>query len=261
MHKYVYHDVKDFEDKTEVAFHNMKIADNLHSLQIFIYGQMGYFNANPTKTYQDLELELRKRNFNTHLIAKLPPKNTDKVHYKIAMPKIENDQTEYKFECITSCRPKEYAIKELLESWNSYEENFEALKVSGIICVSDPIDKNKSVGSQDLSESCDKSQKIIMTEKADPMTKMQENLVRIEAVFMSAEEFVKNIIAQTKLDRGVEPELALYAMGYNGEPIMAITLGNKIMSHIGVKMGYANSNDNSECKQTMTLVDLTKLKS
>lgn len=70
MNKIEYDDVKDSDDPTEIAFHNMLEADKILSLQLFIGGEMGYLRANPTKTFQDLELELRKRNFNTHLIAK-----------------------------------------------------------------------------------------------------------------------------------------------------------------------------------------------
>jgi hypothetical protein len=260
MHKYTYEDVGVDEDKTDVAFHNMKIADQIHKLQIFIGGMAGYFNANPSKTYQDLELELRNRNFDAHLIAKQPPQNNKQVLYRLFMPNIKNDQTEYKYECIMSCRPKEYALKELLETWGSYEENFEALKFSGMVCA---VDANKPpIEKHQLSELYGNLERIDMVGETDPIRQMQNNLVKVKATFISVEEFVSDIFAKTKLEHGEDPKLSLYAMSHTGAPIMAIVLGDKIMSNMGIMIQYEiqyEMSDDEQKKQVMSLVDLTNL--
>jgi hypothetical protein len=242
MYQFTYHPVNPLDDKTEVAFHNMKAGDALHDLRIFIGGQVGYFKANPGATYQDLELELRKRGFDTHLIARLPANYP--MNYKLFMPWIANDRMVYKYEAITSCRPRESAVKELLESWKSYEENFQALKISGTIGVKD-ANEPISVPPGDTLD---------MIKDSDPDQQMQNNLVKIKATFITAEQFMDRAAEKIKLEHGVEPELVLYAMGSQGEPIMALASGGKIMSNVGMITSHGVLGE-----RATRLIDLTRI--
>lgn len=131
MYNYIYKSVTSEDMPNDVAFHNMEQADNMLNLDIFISAALGYFNTNSNKTFYDLENELRKKNFNTHLIAckSYLPKG-----YILCIPNTDLD-IKCKYECIFSCRPNKYAFQEVLQNWNTYEENLEALKSSGIISV------------------------------------------------------------------------------------------------------------------------------
>ena len=123
-------DVSANESKENVLWYNLKQADSIHNLRLFIAISMAYFKQYPTKNYQDLEKELRQRRFDTHLIA-----NETSV-LEEGMSLVCPDHTSQAiYEIIYSCRPKEHALKEVLMHWKTYEENFEHLALSGIKCV------------------------------------------------------------------------------------------------------------------------------
>jgi len=118
------------EDPIEVAYNNLKIADMLHNLELFTYAKIGYFKNFPHHTPQDLERYLRFNNFSTYLIA-TKPRPPNGINYKLA----RIDNTECRYECIISCH--QYAMRELLENWPSYNDNFDALHYAGDIVLLD----------------------------------------------------------------------------------------------------------------------------
>lgn len=119
------------DNPTEVMYNNLRIADSLLNLKLFLCARSAYFEIFPEKNYQDLEVYLRHNNFNIYLIARsvnLP------FEYQIKKFNLPNLRCEY--ECISSCRPHPYAMIELEQNWRSYNENFEALKKAGDVCIS-----------------------------------------------------------------------------------------------------------------------------
>lgn len=118
----------------EICWHNMKVADEFFELNFFMFAAHAWLNLNIDKNFQDLEKELRARNFNTHLIAKKNNRNNPDVELKL-------HGQEMKYEIIFSCRPPEYALKEVLLEWSSYRENFENLSNTGlIVCDTDNLE-------------------------------------------------------------------------------------------------------------------------
>lgn len=216
-------------NETELSFENMKMAESVFNLQLFLGAQQGYFKANPNNTFQDLENELRRRNFNTHLIAKNPINKLDTNMYKLGMPEKKDDNKIYKYECITSCRPNEHALNELLQTWNSYKENFEALSHAGnIIICSEPNILNLKSEIESAGET------LSLTKKNDPIHSITQNKVRVNIVKKTYEEMINEIFENIRRTTGKEPILYFYGMTNTGNQIFGIGVDNKILSNVGI---------------------------
>ncbi len=113
----------------DVAWANMKTADLILNLKLFIDASMGWLRCNPKKNYQNLETELRERDFETHLIAKIPSLTGG----DLKIPFSTSQKEKIDFECIMSCRPRKYALEELLETAESYEQNWARLAFAGSV--------------------------------------------------------------------------------------------------------------------------------
>ena len=226
MYQYKYEDVNNEDNPTDIALHNMNVADKNLNLAFFISGAQGWMHANKDKSFSDLEKELRKRSFDTHLFAK-------KVHLsegnKLCVPSRVEDTTEYKYECIFSCRPKKDALEEVLQHWKTYEENLEALKYAGCIGVKD-IDSLK--GSPNVKHFDDI--------EAENLQAVCENKKRIIAEYKCAEKVISEINVTIKAHYGVNPTYKPLGKSYNG-PIYVAVVGNKIVSNVG----YVEKKDKS----------------
>ncbi len=123
-------------DLNYIVWHNMNIADKLHDLPIFISAAMGWFRLYPDCNFQDLENELRKKRFQTHIIA-TPFTEDVKKFCSLRYPgKTKEDNVIQPIYKVTfSCRPVKDALKEVLEYSMNYKENFEKLKVTGSLIV------------------------------------------------------------------------------------------------------------------------------
>jgi hypothetical protein len=213
-----------FEDLTttdieeSVLWHNMKKCDDICNLQLFISCSMGWLRLNPTKNMQDLESELRKRDFNTHLYAKDVPE--DFQHTLELNSKICN------YECFFSCRPKKLALEEVLEFHGTYENNFEKLANSGFRCLKsekdnlDDLDKKKDLK---VFDDKDKSISRLLTECKKKIT----------IVSISAEKYIRDICQFCKEKYGEEPEHRIIGISHNGGPIMGLFLGNELVNEYG----------------------------
>lgn len=199
MNKIVIENIYDStnQDYTEIAFHNMKIAENIMDLTLFIGAQMGFFMANPEKNFQDLEKELRERGFFTHIIAKLPSKYF--TNYKLSLK--GNNTKEIIYQGVTSLRHPPHATNELLETWKSYEENFNALKYTGFLIIDNEknqinesmIDENFEMF--DNSDSNELSMKNIIYKLSNNKIKLQIVPVRIgEDVYETLHNLYDNTI-------------------------------------------------------------------
>lgn len=224
MYKITYNDVSPTEDPSEIAFHNMKVGDEMLNLNVFIGGQLGWIMANPTKNFQDLEKELRKRNFNTHLIARKV--SAELTNYKLTLHG-KDDPTEYLYECISSCRPKKYAMEELLKEWKSYDENLEALKYAGVVTIIDEKDIGKK-NTEKISES-------------NPIQLVSKNKLKVSYKLETVDETIDGIYTDAKVKYGKEPTTVLYGMSHSGGPIMAFVIDNVIISNIGICIEHDSS--------------------
>ena len=189
MFDYIFEEVLEGDDQTTISFENMKEADKTFNLKLFCSAVDGYFSANPTKNFQDLESELRKHNFNTHIIAK----------------SINN--INLKYEAIISCKPKDLAIDELLSYWKSYDENFEVLKyVTTITTEKSYLIDDKSI--------------VHFIESFDQFQLISINKLKATVMVLSPEQSIKHIANTYKSKTGKESNLVLFGNHYDGRSIM-----------------------------------------
>lgn len=218
MYHYSYEDVEETDDPADVAFHNMNIGDKRLNLAFFIAGARGWMTANKDKSFYDLEKELRKRSFDTHLYAK----KTNRLKGSIlGIPGRINDVTEYKYECIFSCRPKNDALKEVLQHWRTYEENLEALKQTGYVTITD-VDSIKNKPNM---------QKFEDTE-GECLNLVCENKKKIMESYKSAEVALSEINQRIKKQYGYDPVYKVVCSCEKGL-VHGATIGNKVVSEIG----------------------------
>lgn len=137
MLKFNFEDPKSDMSSVDIAWYNMKIADEYHKLDYFIAAAFGWLNIFTDKNFQDLEKELRCKKFNTHLIAKL--RKDINCGCDIKLPNRNNADIKCEYECIFSCRPSKLAHDEVLSVWNTYDDNFNALKNAGSIVINDSV--------------------------------------------------------------------------------------------------------------------------
>ncbi len=218
MYQYKYEDVDMNADPTDVALHNMKIADKSLNLTFFVSGAQGWMRANKNKSFNDLEKELRKRSFNTHLFAKQVKLAKGS---KIFIPERTEDKTEYKYECIFSCRPKREALSEVLHHWKTYDENLEALKYAGYVVIEniDTLRDRPDV------------QKIDDTEIQN-LQGVCENKKRIISEYKTAEKVISEINVTIREKYGVDPLYKPLGTSQDG-PIYVAVVGKQIVSDIG----------------------------
>ena len=240
MYKIEYSEPSETETAADIVLHNLKKADEQLDLKMFAGSQAGYFELNPTHGMQDLEIYLRNNNFGSHLIAS--PVSDILTNYTLGFYNKKDDPVEYKYEAIISCRPKEYAVAELLRAWPSYEKNFEELKYAAFVIVNDESETNAT-----------STDKLRLIDKNDPMHRLRHNKTKISYVNMSTAEALHDVCEDIKKSTGKEPTTAVIAMR-NG-PIMAFVVDGKIMSSIGMEITH-----DSGGKQIINLVDLNRLK-
>jgi len=211
---------KETENAEDILWHNIRVADELHNLQMFIGAASGWFALNPEKNFQDLERELRERDLNTHLIAKKPGFSGD---FTLRIPVKDREQTkELIYECIYSCRPKEFALEELHEFAENYDDNFEKLALAGSVTVNDTTEVPEEG---------------ILSDKAKTgMELLAENSRKIEIEKVTADMIIGQIQEQYRMERGENPELRICGMGPNGQPVMAFCIGSQVIADVGVMM-------------------------
>jgi len=201
----------DTMEPVDVAWANMKVADQTHNLEWFIGGAMGWLRANRDRkvNYQLLETELRKRDFETHLIARKPTLTGCSLHIPYGLSPELMD-----YECIMSCRPRQYAISEMLESAASYEENWARLAFAGTV-MQDPDEQEMvkeavSAGSVRLLREKEKSL----------MERFSNNEVLVQVHEVSFNDHMTQLEAQFPGLR-----MVVYAMASNGSPILVCVAG------------------------------------
>lgn len=239
----------------ENFWENLRRCDQYNSLQNILMILPRYYklDGNEDKSPKDLELELRSRNFNFGLIACSKEKDPSikkayeenkytfiKPKYIFGKNKIDLTKLEphhhATFYVIVSCRPRHFVIKEVLEHSSSIQENLNKLEEAGeltnkIVGNEDTLHKNDYIlndNEKTLSQLILEGKKLIKFEK-----------VNFEETFKKAQEEYPNS----------EPKL--YAMGKNGEPILALVNEGKIVCPIGICISMSANG-----KQIVTFVPL-----
>jgi hypothetical protein len=167
------------ETKEDIVLHNIKISDEYKNTETLIYSFMGWFKSDDNRTFQDLEKLLRDNDLDTHLIAKRIDVQDIPEGTKITIPNNNPLNEEHGFFhniLLTSCRPKQEAIEEMLRYHKNYESNFEELKRTGsIFKTSDLLTSAKDEGIKDIIN-CTKKYKFIKYSNIEALGYMIEDL-------------------------------------------------------------------------------------
>ena len=216
---------EDVGDKTpnEVAWDNMKMADKNFHLQLFISSSLGWLKANPGKNFQNLEKELREKNFNTHLIA-VKPREIPGAVLKLANE--DNFDSDLEYDCLYSCRSKEDAIKELLQSSKSYDENFQKLaKTGSLVC-------SPQVVNIDFDDKGTDNRKLLNNKERLEMGLISDNKKKAIVTKLSPQEYISNIKNDLIQKHGNIQEFVI-GLGQKGEPIFGFFKENNLVSKKG----------------------------
>jgi len=226
------------EKPEDICWHNLKVADENYNLNMFIGASMGWLELNKTKDYQDLEKELRNKNFNTHLIAVTP--------IDIPNSKVKLHGQDKKYECIFSCRPKESAIKELLKYSKSYEENFAKLIDAGSIIINNKNDLNDK-----------EDTKILDNEDQQFLKSISKNKKKIKVEEMTANQYFDEICEMCQKQFGKNPKEKIVGITRNGSPVFGLFIENKLASLYGFMIEIKSDGD--EIMKSIKLFDLRTL--
>jgi hypothetical protein len=221
------------ETKNQICWHNIITADTNLCLQYFMLASQAWFKLNPTQNYQDLEKILRKNNLNTHLCAAMPQiVPNSKLIGKV-------DSVECKYECVYSCRPKEYAINEVLQHWPTYEKNFENLKYAGsLACENINDDTFPGTIKFDNDE----------MQFNDHIVNNTKKLIYEE---ITPSEFLNDVVDECKEKYGEEPKEIFIGYSTIGTPVYGLVINNNLVC----AMGYTVYNDETGEEQ-VELVNL-----
>lgn len=207
----------------QLFWKNLKIADEVLSLNVFVVLLSHYFKMNPDKNYHDLEKELRQRDFNAHLIASSLDDEM-KEKYTIIHPSKEQSSLSETliYRCLISCREKKQALSELLTHSSTYEENLEKLKVSGNLCIKQEIKQDSDDNVEQLDENIKKLSQneleLVLIEKTDRLF-IKELIHELKRVFPD----VKAKTVATSNDLAVvcffSNDVLVSKYGYSYDPI------------------------------------------
>ena len=153
------------ETADDIAIHNIKACDEYLLLEYMCTSINAWMLNDKTRTIQDAEKLLRKLNLNTHLIASL--EKYDKNKLELVNHTGVNDQVQYVLK--VSARPKEAALKEVIDTHGSYESNFEKLARCGILRIKEKTTLN--------SLEKDKNVQLIKNESVN--NKIYENAIKL----------------------------------------------------------------------------------
>jgi hypothetical protein len=196
-----------------------------------------------TNNFQELEKFLRDNNFDTYLFATKPTK----YHVMYLKNELKNDLNALRpevpeYECIFSCRPKPYALEEVLMNWKSYEENFIALGTSGVASL------------QSDTNLLDDPSTYVFTEKEKSIA---EKLMDCE-VLISIEKIDPNdfLISQSEIIRKRTGEVPSHVKIGSMPPdteIFGLFVENKLASPYGYSITYKNN------EKFIAIVDVGKM--
>ena len=127
------------ECELEICEHNILEADKHTMQQCLLPAFTSWFILNPDRTFQDLELFLRKHNCRTYLMAvPVKPEKSGKMF----ISKTGKRDKKLIYGCMFHIyKSKEDSLREILNNHPSYEANFEKLAVTGTLFQGKDIDE------------------------------------------------------------------------------------------------------------------------
>jgi len=165
MLKTLTHDVT--EDPESVIVYNMHESDVYHSKDLFMISCMGWLELDKSRTLLDLENFLRDNDYNSYLIA-YDFEETENVTLK----SVNDHDMELLYECSFCCMHKDLSLEKLLSKHDSYENNYEKLKKSGVLQVTNADAENNELS--DLNRGIKNGTKKLEFVKYSPLESISE---------------------------------------------------------------------------------------
>ena len=216
--------------KSDLALDNLRTISKTSNITLCVNAAMAWWKYNPGMKTTDLEKKLREENIDIYLISALH--DYDKTKYRLSVP-FEPESSGERL-LILSARPKEYAMKELLEHASSYEENFSRLDEAGMMA---PVGLKFSELENKLETDMDK---------------LKDVFGELEVSITPLDEAFNNTLKEYKQKYNKEPEMAAHSINrHNGSFNMALVHEGKIICDIGLNITH-----NEEGEKVISYVSL-----
>jgi hypothetical protein len=202
--------------KGDLALDNLRTISNHPNITLCVNAAMAWWKYNPGMKTTDLENKLREENIDIHLISS--SQDYDKTKYRLSLP-FDPESSGNRL-LILSARPKEYAMKELLEHASSYEENFSRLNEAGMMT---PVGLKFSELENKLETDMDK---------------LKDVYGELEVSVTPLDEAFNNAFEEYKQKYNKEPELAVHSMSPNGSFNMTLVHEGKVICGVGLNVTY-----------------------
>ena len=210
MLRLLYENVDENLSVNEIAFDNLKSSDLHFNKETVICSSIAWLKNDKSRTFQDLELLMRKHNLNTHLIA-YPFNYVDDDKITLESPNPTDEILVY--ECVFCCKPEEFYLEDLNKMNLTMEDNFEKLLKCGTLKV--------STHSEDHNE-------VSLTKK------LCENKIKLNFVKLSPKESIEQLFNDITKATGKKPKPEIVGKYNDKQPIITFLLENgEFASHIG----------------------------
>lgn len=205
------------ETKDSIALYNMKISEKFKKTDTFGMGTVAWLKNNPERNYQDLELELRKHDFITHLIAKPLHLITIEENLEIGLPNSDLSNN-FEYVLIVSCKPKDEIMAEIKEYHLSYEDNFNCLKQTGCLKVKKDHNLPATQGYADIAN--------------DPNSQILNSERKFDMIKYDGKTSINIIIEDLIQTMQQEPEKKICGE-FDNKKVYGLVIDNKMASPIG----------------------------
>ena len=118
-----------------VLWENLREADRQLDLHALLVEIAAWYHNNPGLSHADLELEFRRRNFNTFLYPSTPD-----VIPGVFVSSVPTTDITPRYVVIFACRPQEYAREEAENAEPNEQVRYEKLKNTGVYCLKPDAD-------------------------------------------------------------------------------------------------------------------------
>jgi hypothetical protein len=219
---------------SDIAWHNIQTAAEIHSVQYVSAASIGWLRANPTKRTVDLERELRKHDIPIHLIAS-PKYRTDTPLGSMVLRPMFSDSVTPTCELLYSCRPDTLAVEEIESMWSGYDENLAHLPEAGVLCLctsAEPISSLLGADSQDSG--------LRALQTKEPTNAMMYNYTKLSCHVITEAELnqqLSNDITVAEEKFGQKPTPCMVGMAGDGSAVIAYDINGKTISVLGILLG------------------------
>ena len=217
MLRILYDEIANDDSLDDISEHNMMLSDLHFNTETLRHSAYGWINSDSSRNFQDLEKLFRKKNFNTYLIAK---KITIENGFVLKTP--NNNVDDLLYECYFSCKPKEFALQEVLDNYIVYDENFENLAKSGNVCIN--IDKNDMENNENSL-----------------IKKLMNNKIKLTFKKLTPKESIEQMSEDIIKTTGNKPTIHIIGKLNDDSPIMAFLVEDcKVASNIAWSLQKEN---------------------